>query len=168
MGKLKIIKPKEKHYIPVDAFFLEMFANAFPKDCTAVRRFPIKNIRFNKRLLPYNYTGIDYEEVDYLVNNFYLESWEPFKVNKDYYLIDDRNRLEAAKRMKLRYVDIIIDKTPTYSWYYGFMVDHILTDEEWMEMIRNAISEYAHQNEMKTNIYKLDDYKKNNFRDDGF
>jgi ParB-like chromosome segregation protein Spo0J len=37
--------------------------------------------------------------------------WIPITVNKELYLLDGQHRLEAAKRMKLKYIDVVIQNT---------------------------------------------------------
>jgi len=49
--------------------------------------------------------------VNLIVNCFDLMFWIPITVNKDFYLLDGQHRLEAAKRMNLKYIDVVIQDT---------------------------------------------------------
>jgi len=46
-----------------------------------------------------------------IISNFDLLFWIPITINKDYFLLDGQHRLEAAKRMKLKFIDVIIQDT---------------------------------------------------------
>jgi len=71
-----------------------------PKD-----KVPIKKIQFNKQ---YPNPFIE-EDVNYIVNDFCIDGWEPIWINQNHFLIDGQHRLTAAKKMGLKYVDVIIE-----------------------------------------------------------
>lgn len=47
-------------------------------------------------------------DVDYMVNNFYKGAWFPIMINQNYYLLDGQHRLAAAKKLHLKYIDVVI------------------------------------------------------------
>jgi len=70
----------------------------------------IKNIKIDKSLFCFQNEIID-SVVDSIITNFNLIFWIPITVNKNYYLLDGQHRLEAAKRMNLQYIDVIVQDT---------------------------------------------------------
>jgi len=52
---------------------------------------------------------IDYDRVSNILLNFDQKLWEPILIDDDYYLLDGRHRLEVAKLLRLRYIDVIIE-----------------------------------------------------------
>lgn len=78
-----------------------------PGYCTPVIKFPIDRIKFNKKYLSYA-NKVSEKSVNYIVTDFHLEGWEPIFLNPKNYLIDGQHRLAAAKKMKLKFIDIVI------------------------------------------------------------
>jgi len=78
-----------------------------PGFCTPIEKFPIKKIKFDKKYLSYANT-VREEDVNNIVNEFYLEAWEPIFLNPQEFLIDGQHRLAAAKKMGLKYMDVVI------------------------------------------------------------
>jgi len=76
-----------------------------PKD-----KVPIKKIKFDKSYLAFP-NPIYETTVQNIISEFYLGAWEPIWINKNYFLLDGQHRLEAAKRMDLKYIDVIIEDT---------------------------------------------------------
>jgi len=78
---------------------------------TAEEKVEINKIKFDK--LPYvDHCKLDKEYVKGIVSDFYLEVWEPIRVNDEYVLVDGQHRIAAAKIMGLKYIDVIICKSP--------------------------------------------------------
>ncbi|HDI73247.1 MAG TPA: hypothetical protein ENF58_03845 [Candidatus Altiarchaeales archaeon] len=104
----------KKDYIPSPEHFKNLtifreYPGAFiPKD-----KVPIDKIKISKKHLDFP-NPVDEEEVSYIVNDFCLEGWEPIMIDKDYFLTDGQHRLEAAKRIGLKYIDVIIDNTEQF------------------------------------------------------
>lgn len=73
-------------------------------------KVPIDKIKIAQKYFDFP-NRVQKDEVDYIVNDFCLEGWEPIMINKDYFLTDGQHRLEAAKRMGLKYIDVIIVDT---------------------------------------------------------
>ncbi len=72
-----------------------------------VEKVPIDKIKINRKLLlPDN--PVDTEEVEYMVNNFEVGAWIPITVNKNYYLLDGQHRLECAKKIGLKFIDVVM------------------------------------------------------------
>lgn len=70
-------------------------------------KFPIHEIKFDKIYLDYA-NSVRKEDVDNIVNNFSLDAWEPIFINPLYFLTDGQHRLAAARKMKLKYIDVIL------------------------------------------------------------
>lgn len=73
-------------------------------------KVPISKIKIDKQYFALNNEIIP-QSVDNIVNEFYLDAWEPITVNQNYFLLDGQHRLESAKRMGLKYIDILIQNT---------------------------------------------------------
>jgi uncharacterized protein (DUF1015 family) len=78
-----------------------------PGFCTPIKKYPIDKIKFSKKYLAFANTVCD-ESVNSIVNDFYLDAWEPIFLNPKNYLIDGQHRLTAARKMGLKYLDIVI------------------------------------------------------------
>ena len=68
------------------------------------------NIKIDKRLLSYA-NELSTNKVDEIIKNFDLLYWIPITVNKDFYLLDGQHRLSAARRMDLKFIDVIVQDT---------------------------------------------------------
>ncbi|WP_396174243.1 ParB N-terminal domain-containing protein, partial [Flavobacterium sp.] len=49
--------------------------------------------------------------VNEIVENFELLGWVPITLDKENYLLDGQHRLAAAKKLKLKYIDVVIQDT---------------------------------------------------------
>ena len=79
----------------------------YPLQFQVKDKVPISKIKFDVKYLDFPNPVLE-DEVQRIVNEFYLGAWEPIFVNKKYFLLDGQHRLEAAKRMGLKYIDIVI------------------------------------------------------------
>jgi hypothetical protein len=96
-------------YIPCQKDFL-IFSAANTNTagyCTPITRFPIEKIKLNKKYLSFA-NPVSEEDINYIVSDFYLYAWEPIFLNPKKYLIDGQYRLAAAKKMGLKFMDVII------------------------------------------------------------
>jgi hypothetical protein len=93
-----------KKYIPI-----ELWKETFVKQpfFTLVERVPLSKIRIDKSLFSFQ-NNIDPSQVDFIVNNFDIDFWMPITVNPEYYLLDGQHRLQVAKKMGLKYIDVVI------------------------------------------------------------
>ena len=46
-----------------------------------------------------------------MVSNFEILGWIPITLDKEFYLLDGQHRLEVAKRLNLKYIDVVIQDT---------------------------------------------------------
>ena len=74
---------------------------------TIERKVDIKKLRIDKKRLSYA-NPIYAETVNNIVNNFHIEGWEPIWVDDEYCIRDGQHRYTAAKKMKLKYVDVLM------------------------------------------------------------
>lgn len=98
-----------KKYIPCPSYYLNFSVvnNIVPGFCTPLRKFPIDKIKFNKKYLAYA-NKIRTKDVEEIVKNFYIEAWEPVFLTPKFYLTDGQHRLTAARKMGLKYIDVVI------------------------------------------------------------
>jgi hypothetical protein len=103
---------KKTDYIPVLQFNKEdLFVRNFDKPYwIPVDKVSIEKILINKVLFNYN-NAVSESLVNNIIRNFDLTFWIPITLNNDYYLLDGQHRLEVAKRMNLKYIDVIIQDT---------------------------------------------------------
>ncbi len=73
-------------------------------------KVPISKIKVDKKYFAHN-NKINPKSVDNIVSEFYLDAWEPITVNQNYYLLDGQHRIASAKRMGLKYIDVLIQNT---------------------------------------------------------
>ena len=89
----------------------ELFVDRYDKPYwTPVNKVEINNIKIDKSLMSFD-NPIYESTLEDILYGFDLYQWIPITVNKDYYLLDGQHRLEAAKRMKLKYIDVVIQNT---------------------------------------------------------
>ncbi|MHB1686376.1 MAG: hypothetical protein ACYCVH_03250 [Ignavibacteriaceae bacterium] len=96
-------------YIPCPEYHLNFSivnTNA-PGYCTPITKFPIEKIKFNRKYLSFA-NPVREEDVNCIVNDFYIDAWEPIFLNPKNYLIDGQHRLAAAKRLGLEFMDVVI------------------------------------------------------------
>lgn len=95
-------------YIPSPGYFKDyIIYKEHPMVFKPTDKFPIEEIKIDKKYFSFP-NSVREEDVNYMINNFCLEGWEPIMINKNYFLTDGQHRLEAAKRMGLKYIDVII------------------------------------------------------------
>ena len=66
-------------------------------------------VEINKIKLPKNRNYIDKETLNSISQNFYPFAWEPVRVSPNMEILDGYHRLIAAKKIGLKYLDILID-----------------------------------------------------------
>ena len=99
---------KSKEYIESPYWFKEMTVmKKYPKAFKPVNKVEINKIKINSTLFAYN-NPIYNDTVDGIVNDFYIDAWEPIWVNPEMFLLDGQHRLCAAKKIGLKYIDVII------------------------------------------------------------
>ena len=69
----------------------------------------IDTIKIDKGLLAYQ-NEVDHKQVLDMLVNFDQELWMPVLVNERNYLLDGQHRLQVAKQLCLKYIDIIVQR----------------------------------------------------------
>ncbi len=112
LTELLISNINKKDYIPALKLNKEdLFVRNFDKPYwTIINKFKIDEIKIDKTLFEYN-NEINSYVLDSIVSNFNLIAWIPITLNKDFFLLDGQHRLEAAKRMNLKYIDVVMQNT---------------------------------------------------------
>jgi DNA adenine methylase len=112
LNELLITNYQTVDYIPALDFnkkdlFVKNFDKPYwiPKD-----KVLIDEIKIDKKLMSYDNPIYDFT-INPIITNFDIYNWIPITVNKDFFLLDGQHRLEAAKRMKLKYIDVVIQDT---------------------------------------------------------
>ena len=72
-----------------------------------IEKVEIDKIKIDKSRFSFNNSISDFV-VDRIVNSFDPLFWEPVAVDDEYYLRDGQHRLEAAKKMKLEFLDVAV------------------------------------------------------------
>jgi ParB-like chromosome segregation protein Spo0J len=99
---------KTKSYIPSPEYHKTRWAySAYPDVFKRTDKYPIEKIKFNKKYLPFK-NPVRQDTVNSILTEFYVGAWEPIFLNEKGYLIDGQHRLATAKKMKLKYIDVII------------------------------------------------------------
>ncbi len=96
------------NYIPSPNYFKIYYTyQKYPDIFKPTDRVPIRKIKIDKKRLDYS-NDIYEETVNEIINNFHIEGWEPIFITPDFYLSDGHHRLKAAKKMGLKYIDVVI------------------------------------------------------------
>ena len=99
----------KKTYIPSPDYLTSMYSKPEFKDrWIVVLKIPIEKIKVDKSLFSFQ-NEVNCHDVDYMCKNFELGAWFPVMVNTDFFLLDGQHRLAAAKKMKLKYIDVVVD-----------------------------------------------------------
>lgn len=112
-GKLKellITNFDKPNYIPALELNKVMFTKFDKPYWILIEKLPIANINFDKNRLSYQ-NNVSMSEVEYMVSNFEILGWIPITLDKEFYLLDGQHRLEVAKRLNLKYIDVVIQDT---------------------------------------------------------
>lgn len=97
-----------KNYIPVD-LWRDTYTNPqIAKSFTFVEKVPLSTIKIDKSLFSWK-NEVNLSLVDFIVRNFDIDFWMPIVINSDYFLLDGQHRLQVAKNLGLKYIDVIID-----------------------------------------------------------
>ncbi|NQU87718.1 MAG: hypothetical protein HQ541_18360 [Mariniphaga sp.] len=101
---------KNIDYIPVKNHWFEMYTQFEKPYWEPKEKLLIKKIRINKDLFDYQ-NVVDEAEVLFMLMNFDRDAWMPITINKDFFLIDGQHRLSFAKKMGLKFIDVVIQDT---------------------------------------------------------
>ncbi len=105
------MKTTKNEYIPSPEYFKTYTTyKEHPDIFRPKNKVPVNRIKLDRKRLAFP-NPVRGKDVDYLINNFCLEGWEPIMIDTHYFLVDGQHRLEAAKRMGLKYIDVIIEDT---------------------------------------------------------
>jgi len=97
------------NYIESPQHWKDMYTNAAVNgEWLPIDRIPIKKIQLNKSLLAFP-NEVDTHQVRDMLMNFDQELWIPILVNQDFFLLDGQHRLSVARRMGLKYIDVILE-----------------------------------------------------------
>ncbi len=75
---------------------------------TPEAKVPIEKIKIDRKRLAFD-NPVAVREVSRMAANFDPELWMPIMVDKDYCLLDGQHRLAVARKLGLRYIDVVIE-----------------------------------------------------------
>lgn len=98
-----------KTYVPSPDYLTSMYCSPnFRGRWTVVRKVPITSIQVNELLFSFQ-NKINPDEVERIKKEFVIDAWYPIMVNPQNFLLDGQHRLAAAKKMGMKFIDIVID-----------------------------------------------------------
>ena len=98
-----------KTYIPSPDYLTSMYANPqLQGRWIVVTKIPIEEIKIDRSLFSFQ-NDVNWNEVEYMSKNFEQGAWFPIMVNPNYFLLDGQHRLATAKKMKLKFIDVVVD-----------------------------------------------------------
>jgi len=98
-----------RNYIPSPDYLTCMFINpCFNRRWVIVKKVPVSQIKIDKSLFSFN-NKVNSTEIEWICKEFHIGAWYPVMVNSENFLLDGQHRLAAAKKMKLKYIDVVID-----------------------------------------------------------
>jgi hypothetical protein len=99
----------KKAYIPSPEYLTSMYAKPeFNGRWIVMPKIQIDKIKVDKALFSHQ-NEINLADVIFIIENFEIGAWFPIMVNPDFFLLDGQHRLAAAQKMKLKYLDIVVD-----------------------------------------------------------
>jgi len=110
LKELLITNEKIKDYLPVIKSNIDLFTQFEKPYWVFEEKVAIDKIKIDKKLMTYDNPIYESTLFD-IINCFDNIFWYPITVNMDYYLLDGQHRLEAARRMNLKFIDVVIQNT---------------------------------------------------------
>lgn len=112
LNELLITNYNKIDYIPaLDINKYDLFVKNYTRPYWTIKeKENVDNIKFDKNRLSFH-NPIYESTVLNIIENFDILGWIPITLDKEYYLLDGQHRLEAARRMKLKYIDVVIQDT---------------------------------------------------------
>lgn len=99
----------KKTYIPSPEYLTSMYDKPeFRGRWTVASKIPIERIKVDRTLFSHQ-NEINWADVESIVENFEISAWFPIMVNPAFFLLDGQHRLATAKKMKLQFIDVVID-----------------------------------------------------------
>lgn len=93
------------YYIPSPEHWREMFQKY--RFYEVKEQVSIDAIKINRALFSYD-NKISTDSVEYMCKNFEHDAWMPVTVSKKMYLLDGQHRIACARKLGLKYIDVII------------------------------------------------------------
>lgn len=98
-----------KNYIPSPDYLTSMYTNpSFYGRWLVVEKVPVSKIKIDKSLFSFR-NEVSSTNVEWICKEFHIGAWYPIMVNSEFFLLDGQHRLTAAKKMKLKYIDVVVD-----------------------------------------------------------
>lgn len=98
-----------KNYIPAELWKGTYTNSTICQSFTFVEKVPLSKIKIDKSLFSWQ-NEVSPSHVDFIVENFDIDFWMPILINSEYFLLDGQHRLQVAKKLGLKYIDVVIDK----------------------------------------------------------
>lgn len=99
----------KKAYIPSPDYLTSMYVKPeFNGRWVVVPKIPIDKIKVDKALFSHQ-NEINWADVNSITEDFEIGAWFPIMVNPNLFLLDGQHRLAAAQKMKLKYLDVVVD-----------------------------------------------------------
>ena len=99
-----------KQYIPTLDLWRSMFLNpSFGGRWIIENKLPVSEIKIDNTFFSLQ-NEFSESRVDSMVEDFNIDYWIPITVNPDHFLLDGQHRLQTAKRLGLKYIDVVIDR----------------------------------------------------------
>ena len=96
-------------YIPSPDYLTSMYAKPeFNGRWVVQTKIPIAKLKIDKALFSFQ-NEVDMDAVEYMCKNFEVGAWYPVMVNPGFFLLDGQHRLAAAQKMKLQFIDVVVD-----------------------------------------------------------
>jgi DNA adenine methylase len=110
LTELLITNYDKKNYIPVLELNKTLFTNFDKPYWIFKERVSIDSILIDKNKMSF-LNEVSDKVVNEIATNFELLGWLPITLDKENYLLDGQHRLAAAKKLKLKYIDVVIQDT---------------------------------------------------------
>lgn len=94
-------------YIPAELWKDTYIDPQVAKSFALVEKVPLSKIRIDESLFSYQ-NKVDPRKVDFITENFDINFWMPILINSDYFLLDGQHRLQVAKKLGLKYIDVAV------------------------------------------------------------
>lgn len=101
---------RSKNYIPVIQENYDMFARFNVPYLSPSRKVLISKIKIDKSLMSFP-NEVSEDVVETIIEYFDEWAWLPILIDKNNFLLDGQHRLRVAAKLKLRFIDAIVQDT---------------------------------------------------------
>ncbi|MGI8656962.1 MAG: hypothetical protein ACR2LC_17290 [Pyrinomonadaceae bacterium] len=101
---------RSNNYIPVTDENYNLFTRFDRPYWTPYRHVSVNKIKIDSSRMSFA-NSVCEDVVNTIIENFDIDNWLPVMMDNEGYLLDGQHRLEVARRLRLKFIDAIVQDT---------------------------------------------------------